>query len=173
MPWPPNQAGVPLQLQAGLQGEPIPPRGLLRYFSFVIMIIIIWPKPMGVDIFFFTWSADVDECGDPTLNNCTTPKNWINTQGNYTCGRPKWYHGDERKDGLGCAADFALTIKIVIGKLHIFTIFVLNLLFFFFLSFFFFYIFTQRKESEFKLVIFASWDVVHNQLNYPLRTFLF
>ncbi|KAE7997212.1 hypothetical protein FH972_001866 [Carpinus fangiana] len=60
---------------------------------------------------------DVDECGDPTLNNCATPKNCINTQGNYTCGCPKSYHGDGRKDGLGCAADLALalTIKIAIG----------------------------------------------------------
>ncbi|CBI18949.3 unnamed protein product, partial [Vitis vinifera] len=57
---------------------------------------------------------DIDECGDPNLNQCT--KNCINTLGSYTCSCPKGYHGDGRQDGEGCIADDQLlAIKIAIG----------------------------------------------------------
>ncbi|XP_059454880.1 wall-associated receptor kinase 2-like [Corylus avellana] len=58
---------------------------------------------------------DIDECGDPNLNNCTNQNHCFNTKGNYTCGCPKWYRGDGRKDGERCYADFALAVKIPIG----------------------------------------------------------
>ncbi|XP_059454881.1 wall-associated receptor kinase 5-like [Corylus avellana] len=56
---------------------------------------------------------DIDECKDPTLNNCT--KLCTNGIGNYTCGCPKWYRGDGRKDGEGCSVDVVLAIKVSIG----------------------------------------------------------
>ncbi|XP_059453792.1 wall-associated receptor kinase 2-like [Corylus avellana] len=56
---------------------------------------------------------DIDECIDPTLNNCKT-KSCFNIEGNYTCSCPKGYHGDGRKDGQDCAADPAPVAKIPI-----------------------------------------------------------
>ncbi|KAE8100175.1 hypothetical protein FH972_018100 [Carpinus fangiana] len=56
---------------------------------------------------------DIDECEDPTLNNCT--KLCTNEIGNYTCGCPRWYRGDGRKDGEGCSVHVVLAIKVSIG----------------------------------------------------------
>ncbi|XP_059454779.1 putative wall-associated receptor kinase-like 16 [Corylus avellana] len=56
---------------------------------------------------------DIDECEHPALNNCTNY--CVNGVGNYTCGCPKWYHGDGRKYGEGCSVDLALAIKVSIG----------------------------------------------------------
>ncbi|KAE8100171.1 hypothetical protein FH972_018096 [Carpinus fangiana] len=56
---------------------------------------------------------DIDECLNPTLNNCT--RQCTNGIGNYTCGCPRWYRGDGRKDGEGCSVDLAIAIKVSIG----------------------------------------------------------
>ncbi|KAG2665798.1 hypothetical protein I3760_15G025100 [Carya illinoinensis] len=57
---------------------------------------------------------DIDECKDQT-HNCSRAEGCVNAIGNYTCRCPKWYHGDGRKDGEGCAAEFVLIIQIAIG----------------------------------------------------------
>uniref|UniRef100_A0A2N9GS12 EGF-like domain-containing protein n=1 Tax=Fagus sylvatica TaxID=28930 RepID=A0A2N9GS12_FAGSY len=59
---------------------------------------------------------DINECEEPTLNNCTRAKNCVNTEGSYNCRCPKWHHGNGRKDGEGCVADLLLVLKIAIGK---------------------------------------------------------
>ncbi|XP_059631708.1 wall-associated receptor kinase 2-like [Cornus florida] len=56
---------------------------------------------------------DIDECSDPTLNECEN--NCENIDGNYTCSCPKWFHGDGRKDGNGCNPELQLVIKLVLG----------------------------------------------------------
>ncbi|KAB1207012.1 Wall-associated receptor kinase 2 [Morella rubra] len=58
---------------------------------------------------------DIDECGNPNLNNCTQAKNCFNTEGNYTCRCPKWHRGDGRKGGEDCVPEFLRVIKIAIG----------------------------------------------------------
>uniref|UniRef100_A0A2N9HQF9 Protein kinase domain-containing protein n=1 Tax=Fagus sylvatica TaxID=28930 RepID=A0A2N9HQF9_FAGSY len=58
---------------------------------------------------------DINECEEPTLNNCTRAKNCVNTEGSYNCRCPKWHHGNGRKDGEGCVADLLLVLKIAIG----------------------------------------------------------
>nr|XP_023910529.1 wall-associated receptor kinase 3-like [Quercus suber] len=55
---------------------------------------------------------DIDECENPTLNDCTKAKHCVNKKGGYTCGCPKWHHGDGRKNGEGCIADPLLVPKI-------------------------------------------------------------
>ena len=65
---------------------------------------------------FLTSFADINECEDPTLNNCISAKNCVNTEGSYHCRCPKWHHGKGRKDGEGCDADLLLVLKIAIGK---------------------------------------------------------
>ncbi len=94
--------------------------------------------------------ADINECEDPTLNNCTRAKNCVNTEGSYNCRCPKWHHGNGRKDSEGCVADLSLVLKIAIGKYIIF----LYLLFYFLLSFSFTYLYlTLCVPKEFiKLV---------------------
>uniref|UniRef100_A0A2N9GAK9 EGF-like domain-containing protein n=1 Tax=Fagus sylvatica TaxID=28930 RepID=A0A2N9GAK9_FAGSY len=57
---------------------------------------------------------DINECEEPTLNNCTRAKNCVNTEGSYNCRCPKWHHGNGRKDGEGCVADLLLVLKIAI-----------------------------------------------------------
>lgn len=44
--------------------------------------------------------ADLDECGDSRLNDCTHICS--NSVGNYSCSCPKGYHGDGRRNGQGC-----------------------------------------------------------------------
>ncbi|KAG6695619.1 hypothetical protein I3842_09G106900 [Carya illinoinensis] len=61
-----------------------------------------------------TGCKDVNECLDPNLNNCSSPKRCINTEGNYTCSCPKWHSGDGRKDGKGCALNLGPVYKISI-----------------------------------------------------------
>ncbi|GMY06618.1 putative wall-associated receptor kinase-like 16 [Fagus crenata] len=58
---------------------------------------------------------DINECEDPTLNNCTRAKNCVNTEGSYNCRCPKWHHGNGRKDSEGCVADLLLVLEIAIG----------------------------------------------------------
>ncbi|XP_074351299.1 wall-associated receptor kinase 2-like [Apium graveolens] len=59
---------------------------------------------------------DIDECADPTKNDCQ--KTCINIPGDYNCSCPRDYNGDGRKSGSGCAAKrlsrFPL-IKFIIG----------------------------------------------------------
>uniref|UniRef100_A0A2N9FDL8 Protein kinase domain-containing protein n=1 Tax=Fagus sylvatica TaxID=28930 RepID=A0A2N9FDL8_FAGSY len=61
---------------------------------------------------------DINECEEPTLNNCTRAKNCVNTEGSYNCRCPKWHHGNGRKDGEGCVADLLLVLKIAIGTVY-------------------------------------------------------
>ncbi|XP_035546550.1 wall-associated receptor kinase 2-like [Juglans regia] len=58
---------------------------------------------------------DINECKDQT-HTCSRADGCVNTEGNYTCRCPKWYHGDGTKDAEGCAADFVLIIQIAIGS---------------------------------------------------------
>ncbi|KAG2665843.1 hypothetical protein I3760_15G026500 [Carya illinoinensis] len=58
---------------------------------------------------------DVNECLDPNLNNCTSPKRCINTEGSYTCSCPKWHSGDGRKDRDSCTLNLGLVNKIAIA----------------------------------------------------------
>lgn len=46
--------------------------------------------------------TDIDECSNPSLNNCATNNVCVNTLGNYRCKCYQGYHGDGRKDGEGC-----------------------------------------------------------------------
>ena len=85
---------------------------VFAYDYSTIYIYILW----AFIIIFSTWFADINECKDPTLNNCTKAGHCVNTQGNYTCRCPKWQRGDGRKDGEGCVADPFLELKIAIGK---------------------------------------------------------
>ncbi|KAF5467879.1 hypothetical protein F2P56_012089 [Juglans regia] len=59
---------------------------------------------------------DVNECLNPNLNNCTSPKRCINTEGNYTCSCPKWHSGDGRKDGESCTLNLGLVNKTAIAS---------------------------------------------------------
>ncbi|WKA11319.1 hypothetical protein VitviT2T_028829 [Vitis vinifera] len=45
---------------------------------------------------------DIIECENSILNKCENPETCINTQGNYTCSCPMWYHGDGKIDGQRC-----------------------------------------------------------------------
>ncbi|KAG6626166.1 hypothetical protein CIPAW_15G029200 [Carya illinoinensis] len=62
-----------------------------------------------------TGCKDVNECRHPNLNNCTSPKRCINTEGNYTCSCPKWHSGDGRKDGESCTLNLGFVNKIAIA----------------------------------------------------------
>ncbi|KAF5467882.1 hypothetical protein F2P56_012092 [Juglans regia] len=59
---------------------------------------------------------DVNECLNENLNNCTSPKRCINTEGNYTCSCPKWHSGDGRKDGESCTLNLGLVKKTAIAS---------------------------------------------------------
>ncbi|PIN19047.1 Serine/threonine protein kinase [Handroanthus impetiginosus] len=54
---------------------------------------------------------DIDECKDPSLNNCK--RHCENNEGSYRCSCPKLYHGDGKKDSLGCYPDKSLELKLV------------------------------------------------------------
>ncbi|KAI6689479.1 hypothetical protein NL676_026307 [Syzygium grande] len=59
---------------------------------------------------------DIDECADPTLNQCEGKCH--NIEGSYTCSCPKGYHGDGKKgggDGQGCIANPSHLMKILVG----------------------------------------------------------
>ncbi|XP_010273252.1 PREDICTED: putative wall-associated receptor kinase-like 16 [Nelumbo nucifera] len=47
---------------------------------------------------------DIDECADPTKNDCKAPGICINTPGSYNCSCPPGTEGDGRKNGLTCIA---------------------------------------------------------------------
>ena len=115
----PYRFRIPMQLQVGLQREPIPfpwlPRFVLLH-KFGLDVCVCSHDYSTMGFLFLTWFADIDECENPTLNDCTKAKHCVNTKGGYTCGCPKWYHGDGRKNGEGCIADPLLVLKIAFGK---------------------------------------------------------
>ncbi|KAK3025932.1 hypothetical protein RJ639_040848 [Escallonia herrerae] len=59
---------------------------------------------------------DINECEDPTLNNCTHSCN--NTLGSYTCHCPKGFNGDGREGGKGCTSgqDKSQEVIVVIAR---------------------------------------------------------
>ncbi|PIN19042.1 Serine/threonine protein kinase [Handroanthus impetiginosus] len=54
---------------------------------------------------------DIDECKDPSLNNCE--KHCENNKGGYRCSCPKGYLGDGTKGSGGCYRDKSLELKLV------------------------------------------------------------
>ncbi|KAJ9675890.1 hypothetical protein PVL29_024721 [Vitis rotundifolia] len=58
---------------------------------------------------------DINECENSTLNMCENQKTCVNTQGNYACSCPMWYHGDGRKDGEGCILNHLQVIHAAMG----------------------------------------------------------
>ncbi|CAI9114853.1 OLC1v1015662C1 [Oldenlandia corymbosa var. corymbosa] len=46
---------------------------------------------------------DINECADPTLHNCADNSICNNTLGGYTCMCNQGFHGDGRKNGVGCS----------------------------------------------------------------------
>ncbi|XP_024040393.1 wall-associated receptor kinase 2 [Citrus clementina] len=56
---------------------------------------------------------DINECEDPSLNNCTHTCD--NIPGSYTCRCRKGFHGDGRKDGGGCTPNQYTVIKVALG----------------------------------------------------------
>ncbi|KAG6626120.1 hypothetical protein CIPAW_15G025200 [Carya illinoinensis] len=83
---PERRSGYQCKCEPGYQGNPYLPDGCL----------------------------DIDECKDQT-HNCSRAKGCVNTKGSYECHCPKWYRGDGRKEGEGCAANFLKIIPIAIG----------------------------------------------------------
>ncbi|KAK3221301.1 hypothetical protein Dsin_008326 [Dipteronia sinensis] len=61
--------------------------------------------------------TDIDECGNQSLNLCV--KKCTNVAGNYSCSCPTGYHGDGRRDGIGCVKNRSWLIPALIGKLLI------------------------------------------------------
>ncbi|ESR34673.1 hypothetical protein CICLE_v10004630mg [Citrus x clementina] len=55
---------------------------------------------------------DINECEDPSLNNCTHTCD--NIPGSYTCRCRKGFHGDGRKDGGGCTPNQYTVIKVAL-----------------------------------------------------------
>lgn len=72
---------------------------------------------MWYELFLFLCSfVDIDECADPTKNDCVKICN--NIPGNYTCSCPHGHDGDGWKSGSGCVAkssEFPL-IKVILGN---------------------------------------------------------
>ncbi|KAL9409242.1 hypothetical protein AB3S75_047599 [Citrus x aurantiifolia] len=58
---------------------------------------------------------DVNECEDPSLNNCTRTHICDNIPGSYTCRCRKGFHGDGTKDGRGCIPNQNTALKVAIG----------------------------------------------------------
>ncbi|XP_029125056.1 wall-associated receptor kinase 2 [Cajanus cajan] len=58
---------------------------------------------------------DIDECANPSLNECSDI--CINLPGSYNCSCPKSkrYQGDGRKGGSGCVSDLQVVNEVVIG----------------------------------------------------------
>ena len=65
-------------------------------------------------MFLFLFYVDINECYDPTLNDCE--RSCVNTQGSYRCVCPKGHHGDGKKGRQGCIAGKPLVIQVTIGK---------------------------------------------------------
>ncbi|XP_060670600.1 wall-associated receptor kinase 2-like [Ziziphus jujuba] len=57
---------------------------------------------------------DINECENPSLNNCSETRYCINMRGSYTCSCPSWFKGDGRRGGTGCK-DQLPGIKAAIG----------------------------------------------------------
>ncbi|XP_010523235.1 PREDICTED: wall-associated receptor kinase 2-like [Tarenaya hassleriana] len=63
---------------------------------------------------------DINECEDPSLNDCIRQENCKNREGTYVCICPKGHRGDGRKDGTGCVANpqvMNLLTKILVGTI--------------------------------------------------------
>ncbi|KAH9678910.1 hypothetical protein WN943_027545 [Citrus x changshan-huyou] len=58
---------------------------------------------------------DVNECEDPSLNNCTRTHICDNIPGSYTCRCRKGFHGDGTKDGRGCIPNQNTALKVALG----------------------------------------------------------
>ncbi|GAY61783.1 hypothetical protein CUMW_212680 [Citrus unshiu] len=56
---------------------------------------------------------DINECEDPSLNNCTHICD--NIPGSYTCRCRKGFHGDGRKDGGGCTRNQYTAMILALG----------------------------------------------------------
>ncbi|XP_022846299.1 wall-associated receptor kinase 2-like [Olea europaea var. sylvestris] len=57
---------------------------------------------------------DIDECQDPSLNDCE--HKCENILGNFRCVCPKGHHGDGKKNGTGCIrSDQSFVFKLVAG----------------------------------------------------------
>ncbi|KAG6602135.1 Wall-associated receptor kinase 2, partial [Cucurbita argyrosperma subsp. sororia] len=59
---------------------------------------------------------DVNECKYGWPNDCKYKDKCSNTEGNYTCGCPKNFHGDGRKGGEGCTKNSTSSIPIIIDN---------------------------------------------------------
>ncbi|CBI39370.3 unnamed protein product, partial [Vitis vinifera] len=59
---------------------------------------------------------DIIECENSILNKCENPETCINTQGNYTCSCPMWYHGDGKIDGQRCIPNRLQMIHVAMGQ---------------------------------------------------------
>ncbi|KAL3830311.1 hypothetical protein ACJIZ3_019113 [Penstemon smallii] len=60
---------------------------------------------------------DIDECRDPTQNDCEAHALCVNTPGNFTCVCPKGYTGDGIKGSKGCTRGESIRRESVIYKL--------------------------------------------------------
>ncbi|XVF64453.1 hypothetical protein PTKIN_Ptkin09bG0171000 [Pterospermum kingtungense] len=58
---------------------------------------------------------DINECGNPSLNECEKQEYCANNMGNYTCICPKGFHGDGRKGGKGCIRSQIQLVEIALG----------------------------------------------------------
>jgi len=66
-------------------------------------------------------SLDIDECANPSLNDCSDI--CINLPGSYNCSCPKTrkHKGDGRKGGSGCVSNLQHVVnEIVIGTCYLF-----------------------------------------------------
>ena len=57
---------------------------------------------------FLSNYVDIDECSDPSLNNCHSSAVCINTMGNFTCECNPGFEGD----GVNCTGEFCPTATL-------------------------------------------------------------
>ncbi|TXG61080.1 hypothetical protein EZV62_012443 [Acer yangbiense] len=92
-----NQSFVSCSCAIGFQGNPYLPQGC----------------------------TDIDECGNQSLNLCV--KKCTNMAGNYSCSCPTGYHGDGRRDGIGCVKNRSWLIPALIEKISLAAYFISSL----------------------------------------------